>query len=95
VAAAINEGLLMDPAEKIARHAKLYKVVASHTWAAVLVKMLLGQMGLRYMARQAPCIPKLEGKRRRGYYSIMMYVISSFACRFLCHNQFSTPRFAR
>ena len=66
MAAAINQGLLMDPAEKIERHAKLYKVVTTHTshsWAAVLVKMLLGQMGLQGMARQTPYIPKekLEG----------------------------------
>jgi trehalose 6-phosphate synthase/phosphatase len=66
VAAAINQGLLMDPVEKNARHAKLYKVVSthtSHTWAAVLVKMLLGQMGLQGMAKQTPYIPKekLEG----------------------------------
>ncbi|KAF8805723.1 trehalose-6-phosphate phosphatase [Phlegmacium glaucopus] len=61
VAAAINQGLLMDPAEKAARHAKLYKVVTthtSHTWATVLVKMLLGQMGLQGTARQTPYIPK-------------------------------------
>ena len=66
MAAAINQGLLMDPAEKIERHSKLYKVVTTHTshsWAAVLVKMLLGQMGLQGMARQTPYIPKekLEG----------------------------------
>ena len=51
----------MDPAEKFARHAKLYKVVTTHTsytWAAVLVKQLLGQMGLQGMARQTPYIPK-------------------------------------
>ena len=56
----------MDPAEKIARHAKLYKVVTthtSHTWAAVLVKMLLGQMGLQGMARQTPYIPKEKLER--------------------------------
>ena len=56
----------MDPAEKISRHAKLYQVVTTHTshsWAAVLVKMLLCQMGLQGMARQTPYIPKekLEG----------------------------------
>ncbi|KAF8878174.1 hypothetical protein CPB84DRAFT_1817530 [Gymnopilus junonius] len=66
VAAAINQGLVMDPAEKAARHAKLYKVVTTHTahtWAAVLVKMLLGQLGLQGMARRTPYIPKdlLEG----------------------------------
>lgn len=51
----------MDPKEKAARHEKLYKVVTthtSHTWAAVLTKMLLGQMGLQGMARQTPYIPK-------------------------------------
>ena len=61
MAAALNQGLLMDPAEKAARHANLYKMVTthtSHTWAAVLVKMLLGQMGLQGMARQTPYIPK-------------------------------------
>ena len=61
VAAAINQGLTMDPKEKAARHAKLYKVVTthtSHTWAAVLVKMLLGQMGLSGTARQTPYIPQ-------------------------------------
>lgn len=61
VAAAINQGLLMDPADKEARHAKLYQVVTthtSHTWAAVLVKMLLGQMGLQGMAKQTPYLPK-------------------------------------
>ncbi|KIM37046.1 glycosyltransferase family 20 protein [Hebeloma cylindrosporum] len=66
VAAAINKGLLMDPEEKAARHEKLYKVVTthtSHTWAAVLVKMILGQLGLQGTARQTPYIPKelLEG----------------------------------
>lgn len=51
----------MEPVEKAARHAKLYKVVTthtSHTWATVLVKMLLGQMGLQGMARQTPYIPE-------------------------------------
>ncbi|KDR79803.1 hypothetical protein GALMADRAFT_241888 [Galerina marginata CBS 339.88] len=66
VAAAINQGLVMDPVEKAARHAKLYKVVTthtSHTWAAVLAKMLLSQLALQGVARQTPYIPKelLEG----------------------------------
>ncbi|KAF8196101.1 trehalose-6-phosphate phosphatase [Pholiota molesta] len=61
-----NQGLIMDPAEKAARHEKLYKVVTthtSHTWGAVLVKMLLSQMGLSGTARQTPYIPReqLEG----------------------------------
>lgn len=51
----------MNPKEKAARHAKLYNVVTthtSHTWAAVLVKMLLGQMGVLGTARQTPYIPQ-------------------------------------
>ncbi|KAJ7785336.1 trehalose 6-phosphate phosphatase [Mycena maculata] len=67
VAAAINQGLLMGEAEKLARHEMLYKVVTthtSHTWAAVLVKMLLGQLGGKETARRTPYIPKevLESK---------------------------------
>ena len=66
VATAINQGLLMSAEEKATRHEKLYKTVTthtSHTWAAVLVKMLLEQMGLQGMARQTPYIPRksLEG----------------------------------
>ena len=56
----------MDPAEKAARHEKLYKVVTthtSHTWAAVMVKMLLEQMGLQGTARQTPYIPKEKLER--------------------------------
>jgi trehalose 6-phosphate synthase/phosphatase len=56
----------MSPAEKAQRHEKLYKVVTTHTshsWAAVLAKMLLEQMGIQGLARQTPYIPKdqLEG----------------------------------
>jgi len=56
----------MSAEEKAARHAKLYKVVTTHTshsWAAVLAKKLLSQLGLQGMARQTPYIPKdqLEG----------------------------------
>lgn len=61
VAAAINKGLTMDRAEKARRQEKLYKVVTTHTshsWAAVLVKMLLGQMDQAGTARQTPYIPK-------------------------------------
>lgn len=50
----------MSDKEKVRRHAKLYKVVTTHTshsWAAVLVKMLLSQMGLQGLARQTPYIP--------------------------------------
>ncbi|KAJ6470395.1 trehalose-phosphatase-domain-containing protein [Mycena sanguinolenta] len=61
VAAAINEGLLMSEPEKLARHEALHKVVTthtSHTWAAVLVKMLLGQLGGKETARRTPYLPR-------------------------------------
>lgn len=66
MAAAINKGLLMSPAEKAARHAKLYKVVTTHTshsWASILVKQLLSQLGRQGMARQTPYIPKDQLER--------------------------------
>ncbi|KAJ7064761.1 trehalose 6-phosphate phosphatase [Mycena amicta] len=67
VAAAMNEGLLMSESEKLKRHEMLYKVVSthtSHTWAALLVKMLLGQLDKKETARRTPYIPKdvLESK---------------------------------
>ncbi|KAI9569783.1 glycosyltransferase family 20 protein [Boletus coccyginus] len=62
VSAAMNTGLLMSPTSKAARHAALHKVVAthtSHTWAALLVKMLLSQIngqttacGTPYLSRE-------------------------------------------
>ncbi|KAF6764435.1 trehalose-6-phosphate phosphatase [Ephemerocybe angulata] len=78
VAAAINQGLLMSPAEKASRHEKLYKVVTTHTshsWAAVLVKMLLEQMGIQGMARQTPYIPKdqLEGLYRNAKKRLFLF----------------------
>jgi hypothetical protein len=56
----------MSPAEKAARHSKLYKVVTTHTshsWASILVKQLLGQLGRQEMARQTPYIPKEQLQR--------------------------------
>lgn len=51
----------MSEAEKASRHEPLYKVVTthtSHTWAAVLVKMLLGQINKQNTARKTPFIVK-------------------------------------
>jgi hypothetical protein len=51
----------MSETERARRHEPLYKVVTthtSHTWAAVLVKMLLGQINRQNTARQTPFIPK-------------------------------------
>ncbi|KAF9809969.1 hypothetical protein IEO21_07199 [Rhodonia placenta] len=61
VAAAIHQGLLMSDEEKLSRHQKLYKTVTthtSHTWAAMLAKMLLAQVGRQNLARQTPPMPK-------------------------------------
>ena len=61
VAAAMNSGLLMSSTYKAARHATLHKVVTthtSHTWAALLVKMLLSQINGQTTARGTPYLPK-------------------------------------
>ena len=51
----------MPKSEKIARHAKLYKSVTthtSHTWAAMLVRMLLSQIGTEHTAHSTPFLEK-------------------------------------
>jgi trehalose 6-phosphate synthase/phosphatase len=51
----------MKEDEKARRHASLYKVVTthtSHTWAAVLVQMLLGIVGAVGLAKQTPVLPQ-------------------------------------
>ena len=51
----------MSEGEKASRHEPLYRVVTihtSHTWAGVLVKMLLGQINKQNTARKTPYIPK-------------------------------------
>ncbi|KAI0035788.1 trehalose 6-phosphate phosphatase [Vararia minispora EC-137] len=60
MAAAMHRGLTMSEEEKAGRHARLHDVVTthtSHTWAMMLVKMLLGQVGSSNMARQTPVLP--------------------------------------
>ncbi|KAG0695477.1 glycosyltransferase family 20 protein [Suillus ampliporus] len=60
-AAAMNRGLAMSEEEKVSRHAALHKVVTthtSHTWAAVLAKMLLSQINGQNTARQTPYLPR-------------------------------------
>jgi trehalose 6-phosphate synthase/phosphatase len=55
----INRGLLMPEDEREARQAALYKVVTthtSHTWAAILVRMLLSQIGTENAAHQTPLL---------------------------------------
>ncbi|EMD35685.1 glycosyltransferase family 20 protein [Gelatoporia subvermispora B] len=61
VAAAMHRGLTMSDEEKASRHRNLYKVVTTHTsatWAAMLAKMLLAQLGRLNMARQTPPLPR-------------------------------------
>lgn len=75
VASAINRALLLSPSEKLHRHTKLYKVVTthtSHTWALMLMKMLLRSGGGSgdMKARATPYLPKdmmeeLYGKAKK------------------------------
>ncbi|PCH35002.1 glycosyltransferase family 20 protein [Wolfiporia cocos MD-104 SS10] len=61
VAAAMHRGLMMTDEEKLNRHQQLYKTVTthtSHTWAAMLAKMLLAQIGGQNFARMTPPMPK-------------------------------------
>lgn len=92
VAAAMHRGLSMSDEEKSERHAKLYKVVTTHTsatWAAMLAKMLLEQLGHNNLARQTPFIPKgqlerlyLKAKKRLFLFDydvrISLFCISPF-----------------
>lgn len=53
----IHRGLLMPEEERAIRQEALYKVVTthtSHTWAAVLVRMLLSQIGSENTAHHTP-----------------------------------------
>lgn len=53
----INRGLLMPEEERARRQEALYKVVTthtSHTWASILVRMLLSQVGSENTAHHTP-----------------------------------------
>ncbi|KZT60964.1 glycosyltransferase family 20 protein [Calocera cornea HHB12733] len=57
VARVINQGLTMGDVEKASRQETLYNIVSthtSHTWAAVLVRMLLSHIGHEHTAHQTP-----------------------------------------
>ena len=78
VAAAVHKGLTMSEAEKLERHQKLHKVVTthtSHTWAAILVKMLLGQINSQNTARQTPWLSRaaLEEKYRKAKKRLFLF----------------------
>lgn len=78
VAAAMHQGLVMSKEEKERRHDSLYKVVTthtSHTWAAVLVKMLLTQINTENTARQTPFIPldKLQASYQSAEKRLLLF----------------------
>ncbi|KIJ25501.1 glycosyltransferase family 20 protein [Sphaerobolus stellatus SS14] len=78
VAAAINRGLTMSPAEKAQRHASLYKIVTTHTshhWAAVLLKMLLSQISADNAAHQTPYLDaeKIHDAYRKAGKRLMLF----------------------
>ncbi|KAL0563131.1 hypothetical protein V5O48_018946, partial [Marasmius crinis-equi] len=78
VAAAMNRGLLMSEAEKTSRHEKLLKIVTTHTshsWAAMLAKLLLTQINGQNTARQTPYIPKelLQGKYKSAKKRLFLF----------------------
>jgi trehalose 6-phosphate synthase/phosphatase len=57
----MHRGLTMSDTEKARRHAALHKTVTTHTshvWAAVLVRLLLGIVGARGLAKQTPVLPQ-------------------------------------
>jgi trehalose 6-phosphate synthase/phosphatase len=61
MAAAMHHGLTMSDSERTRRHSALYKTVATHTshvWAAVLVRMLLGIVGAKGLAKSTPVLPQ-------------------------------------
>ena len=93
----MNQGLLMSDEEKLVRHEKLYKVVTthtSHTWAAVLVKMLLSQMNSQNTARMTPYIPKelLQSRYRNAKKRLFLfdYDVSSMLGRLAPSSFFSS-----
>lgn len=94
----------MSDEEKLERHQKLYKVVTthtSHTWAALLVKMLLAQMDDKNTARQTPYIPKalLQAKYKLAKKRLFLFdydvrIALAFIClpppfSFLIHDFFA------
>ena len=74
----MHRGLTMPDSEKLERHAKLYKIVTthtSHTWGATLAEMLLERLGSSDLARMTPFIPKeqLEGRYRSAKKRLFLF----------------------
>ena len=62
-AEAINQGLSMSAEEKSERHAELYSSIVghtSHTWASMLLKQLLDNVGGDHTAHQTPGLDHLK-----------------------------------
>lgn len=86
----------MSTEEKQSRHQTLHKVVTthtSHTWAALLVKMLLGQMNSQNTARRTPYIPKdlLQTRYREAKKRLFLFdydVNSQYLFGAVCANYF-------
>jgi trehalose 6-phosphate synthase/phosphatase len=77
----------MSPQEKARRHEKLYKVVTTHTshsWAAVLCKMLLEQIDKQGLARQTPYIPKDQLLNLYNKASKRLFLFDYDVSRLLC-----------
>lgn len=90
LAAAMHKGLLMSPTEKVKRHDALYKVVnthTSHSWAALLIRQLLGTIHGPNQARKTPYIPRetLEGKYEKARKRLFFFDYDvSWVSFFLC-----------
>ena len=74
----INRGLLMPEDERARRQAALYKVVTthtSHTWAAILIRMLLSQIGTENTAHQTPYMEqsKLEASYNAASRRLLLF----------------------
>ena len=75
VAEAIDRGLRMSDEEKNQRHAQLYGSIASHTWAATILKQLLENVGGEHTAHQTPALElsRLSAQYRKAKKRLMLF----------------------
>lgn len=78
VAEAINRGLTMSEEEKEQRHAALFESISghtSHTWAALILKQLLENVGGEHAAHQTPPLDcnALTNKYRSAKKRLLMF----------------------
>lgn len=84
----MNDGLLMSSTSKADRHAALHNVVTthtSHTWAALLVKMLLSQINGQTTARGTPWLPKQLLKDKYEKASKRLFLFDYDVCTIWSH----------